>query len=300
MLISATTASWLYDQDGGYVPMVKSIQRLAEAGFDGVDLNFSFATDSAVFKDGIEINAPDWQGEIEKIANALKKNHIIANQSHAPFYNVLDPASENAGFREEMIRRSIIASGTLNAKWVVMHAGTVPDSSTLQTSLLRNYEYLKPHLDLALRHGTGIAVENLLDQGSDRTGRGRRLFSGYLDDILELVDKLASEYPNIGICWDTGHANNMSINQVDAVHKIGKRLKCLHVHDNNGVLDDHTLPFTGTVQWPPLMRALKETGYNGDLTYEHLKFTWRLPDELLNEALHFSVTVAKHLVSLAS
>ncbi|QQO08965.1 sugar phosphate isomerase/epimerase family protein [Breznakiella homolactica] len=299
MLISTTTGSWRDRPNKTYVPIIRSIPKFAAAGFDAVDINFCHAIHLHLYENGIEINGDSWMDWVEETKNVLAENHIAANQSHAPFYNVLDHSLTDREFREEMVRRSVIASGKLSVKWVVIHAGTIPDSPSARESLRANIEYFKPHLELAAENGTGIAIENLFDFSSDENSRGARRYTGGLDELLELVDSLARDFPNVGICWDFGHANEMALNQEQALKLVGKRLKALHVNDNNGVLDDHTLPFAGLIDWPRLMKVLKEIGYDGDFTYEIHRFTQRMPEELIDEALRFSVSVARYLVSLA-
>ncbi|MDL2229018.1 sugar phosphate isomerase/epimerase [Treponema sp. OttesenSCG-928-L16] len=299
MLISTTTASWRDRPNKVYIPIIQSIPKFAAAGFDAVDLNFCHATHLNIYKEGIEINRDNWQDWVNEVRKALEASRITANQSHAPFYNVLDTSIEDIEFKEELVRRSIIASGRLGVKWVIIHAGTIPDSPSAKESLKANMEYFKPHLELAAKNNTGIAIENLFDYSSDEFSRGARRYAGGLDELLELVDCLAKDFPNVGVCWDFGHANEMAVKQEKALRLVGKRLKALHVNDNNGVMDDHTLPFAGLINWEALMKVLKEIGYEGDFTYEIHRFTQRLPDELIDEALRFSVSVAKYLVSLA-
>jgi sugar phosphate isomerase/epimerase len=197
-----------------------------------------------------------------------------------------------------MIRRSIIAAGKLAVPGIVIHPGTVPNSTGYKESLCKNYEYYKPHVELALKHGTGILIENLFDKSSGEPNQHRRLFSADPDEIIELTDMLSAEYPNVGICWDTGHANIMGVDQAGALRKIGKRLKGLHVHDNNGVTDDHALPYSGEINWTAFMQALKEINYTGDFTFEHDHFTRYMPEALLDEALRLSLSAAKHLIAI--
>ena len=49
---------------------------------------------------------------------------------------------------------------------------------------------------------------------------------------------------------------------------LGRRIKCLHVHDNNGSSDQHMAPLTGTVNWGNFCSSLRDAGYDGDLSFE--------------------------------
>ena len=57
----------------------------------------------------------------------------------------------------------------------------------------------------------------------------------------------------------------------------GKRVKALHVHDNDLVRDVHTLPFTRKIDWDEVMTALKDIGYDGELTFEADTFLSQFP-----------------------
>lgn len=54
----------------------------------------------------------------------------------------------------------------------------------------------------------------------------------------------------------------------DAVRLTGEYLKVLHVHDNDGRMDLHWLPYYGVVDWDDFNNALNEIGYDGCLSLE--------------------------------
>ena len=73
---------------------------------------------------GMPLAGEDWQSWVEGIAALSAKLGMEFSQSHAHFYNFLNPAIENRAFHDEMIRRSCIASGMLGVKWMTVHAAT--------------------------------------------------------------------------------------------------------------------------------------------------------------------------------
>jgi sugar phosphate isomerase/epimerase len=56
--------------------------------------------------------------------------------------------------------------------------------------------------------------------------------------------------------------------QYEPIIKLGHRLHCTHINDNLGTDDLHLAPFSGTVKWESVIRALREINYPGVLNLE--------------------------------
>ena len=288
-LSTSTNIQDSYRRVQGVVSMEECIKSCRTAGYSVMDMNFCDMSNP-----GMPLVKDDWQAWTERIGNLAKELGVEFSQSHANFFNFLDPQIDNLEFREEMVRRSIIASGMLAVPWMTMHAGT--DSThggySDKRSLEGNIRYLTPFVEMAVKHGVGITLENMYDPTPQE-----RLFTASADNLLSLVD--AFDPAAVGVCWDFGHANLVGMDQVASIREVGgKRLKAVHVADNNGVKDDHLLPFYGMIDWPPLMAVLKEIGYSGDFTYEIQRFMDRVPPELRQTALRHTVEVGEYLIGL--
>ena len=83
-------------------------------------------------------------------------------------------------------------------------------------------------------------------------------------DFIEYID-----HPLFQAVWDTGHGTTEG-SQYDNIVALGKHLKGLHVHDNNGKADEHTMPYTGVLNLDQVMNALLDVGYEGYFTFEAL------------------------------
>ncbi|MBU4511507.1 sugar phosphate isomerase/epimerase, partial [bacterium] len=97
-----------------------------------------------------------------------------------------------------------------------------------------------------------------------------------IPEILETAKKFKSK--NLGICLDTGHCNMTSslYNQcgvVECLPEIKDYLCHLHIHDNFGKSDDHSLPFEGNINWKKFVKGLKEINYEGVFMFELRKKT---------------------------
>ncbi len=295
MKLSTTTAIYRFRQDGSYVPIKECAKKLYNAGYRDIDVNFCKSDQMKM-----ELSEDNWESWANELKEEMEGMGMTATQSHAPFYNVIDPSFPNREHTEEIIRRSIIASGILGVKSIVMHGGMDYFDPDFEEIKRRNMEYFKPHLQLAEKYGVSIAIENMFDTKDNQLGIRKRRYLSDVDELIDLVDTLKKDFPNVGICWDFGHANEMAWRQDKSLRMIGKRLIATHVNDNYGVIDDHLLPFLGTISWEVLMKTLKEIDYNGSFAFETHKFTQSIPDEIIGEALKFSVTIGNYLLSLAN
>ena len=55
---------------------------------------------------------------------------------------------------------------------------------------------------------------------------------------------------------------------VDWLSLYSDRLAAVHLHDNNGIEDQHISPFMGTIDWVKIMQRIKRSSYEGSLTLE--------------------------------
>lgn len=294
MKLSTTTLFYGPRPDGSVAPVIDSIRRIYKAGFRDVDLNFAWTR-----RRQTELYFENWRDWIRQCKEVIEELGMTVSQSHAPFYNVIDPAYPYREEEEEMVRRSIIASGELGAKIMVIHGGSITNCPDYKKNKMENMEYFKPHLEFAAKHGVTIAIENLFDE-NDLQKRVR--VPRYLadpEDLIDLVDSLHVSYDNVGIVWDFGHANLMNWDQPECLEMIGKRLIATHVQDNYGVVDDHLLPYLGNIEWEPIMKTLKKIGYEGAFAYETHKMTDRLPDPVVDAMMRYAFELGNYLLSLA-
>ena len=84
----------------------------------------------------------------------------------------------------------------------------------------------------------------------------------------EMVDFIvAMDHPLVKACWDTGHGNCEG-NQYEHLVSMGSHLYALHINDNSGRGDEHTIPYFGTVNMGDVMHGLIDRRYKGDCTFE--------------------------------
>lgn len=266
----------------------ESLRALKKAGFQVADLCLcSFA------RGEYALTQPDWREWAQNLRKVGDEIGLPLERAHAPFYGLREDGTEDPHDRE-MMERAIEVAHICGVKWMVFHPFQVEADGwySYQKSKELNMKYFREYAALCRPYGVHIAIENMVGNKN----RGRRYCSG-ADELIDLVDSL--DDPIFGICWDFGHAHLNGIDQVQALRKIGKRLHCVHVDDNNGIFDDHYAPFMGTIPWVPIMKTIKEIEYDGDWTYEIHGFHLGYPLELQQMLLDFSCRLNEYMIKLA-
>lgn len=290
MRLATTTsvAAWSLRQKNPNYSVEHAIRLCVEAGFHVLDMDFS--THSSEHG---ELCQPGWEDWAKRIKDLGDENGIECGQAHAHFVNWEKTPLQGWDWHDELVCRSIEAAKIIGAKWIVVHQRTVPDPTwhSHKKSLEANLKAFSRFADCAYRGSlsTRLAIENMTEKQ-----QGRR-YGTSVEEILELLDHLQD--PVFGVCWDTGHANISGVNQPQAIRELGSNLVALHIHDNNGVQDQHIAPFAGNVPWGEVLQALGEVGYKGDFTFEVVHLTGRLPEELHRSALRFLYDLGNYLIS---
>ncbi|BCG92790.1 sugar phosphate isomerase/epimerase family protein [Mesorhizobium sp. 131-2-1] len=113
----------------------------------------------------------------------------------------------------------------------------------------------------AKKVGVKVAVEPLNRFETYLFNRGAQ--------ALALADAVS---PECGVCLDAYHIHMEEFNVYDAIRQVGKRLFDFHVADNNRFAAG-----LGQIDWPRIVRTLKEIGYDGALTNEFVAPVDRTP-----------------------
>lgn len=166
---------------------------------------------------------------------------------HAPFMD-LSPGAVDSKVREVTIRRFLDVldySSILEPDVIVFHSGydKWKYDKRVDIWLDKSYETWKLINERAADKGIKIAIENIFE---DEPGHFRLL-----------MEQMKSE--NFGVCFDTGHFNLFSsISLTEWLEVIKPYIIELHLHDNNGLGDDHVAIGDGTFDFDLLFRILED------------------------------------------
>lgn len=271
MLISTNSGLYSARPNALRVPMAESMDFYGRMGFEAVDVNFA-ATIYTEPEKHEPILDGDWKRNLDTVLEVIHRRNLVVSHSHVPFYDYEMEDKERLDFCNRMTFLSIEASAYVGAKYAVIHPQRDAEKHTL---IERTAELLAPFNQFAKEHGVTLCVENMYTTTAQE-----------LRDIVDLMGCCA--------CWDVGHANYGHHPMYESMMLLGKRIRVLHLHDNYGTRDDHSLPYLGTIDWDEVMRALRDFGYEGTFNYE-VNAT-HLPMALREDHARYLVNAAKMLL----
>ncbi len=237
---------------------------IAEAGFEDVDYNL-FTPAQMALMDSLDFF------EVEKkyteIGRILREAGLGISQTHTPFPTNSQDPEKHAHIIELQIK-SIIATAALGCKYAVIHPNHIPgciNGALLPEAKKMNMIFYSSLLPALKEYDVSCAIENMFgrDPGTKKICPSR---CSTAEEINDYITSLNSE--RFVACLDTGHANLTGDTPANMAKILGSNLKVLHVHDNDGIEDRHTMPYTGTIDWSSFGEALREIGFDGTVSLE--------------------------------
>lgn len=191
----------------------------------------------------------------------------MSTSLHAPYtLNLAEPLPYFRSCVFKYVRRLLELADSINALWVCVHPGYavgIPSLVQLRSEALkRACCTIEQLLNLCDRYGVMLALENLnpLPQNSELIFLCDRLAE--MQQVLESFDS-----EKLRMVLDAGHANAAE-GAPEYVRKLHRFIVGIHVHDNDGQHDTHSLPGSGTLPWDEFITALKSVGFHGPLNIE--------------------------------
>lgn len=235
------------------IPFEKVLEFLAKHGMTEMDYQPNYRRD-------------DWESNAYKEIDAIAKAGLSIHQTHSPYNRYGTDTPENYKIYLERLFRETEMAG---AKYMVVHGDEFDFDNmeyTPEKALNYNYELFAPYVERAAKSGIKVAFETVFE---DELANGKMAprFCSDIDDLMAMIDKFNAD--NVCCCWDFGHAGlSFGEKHEENILKMGSLIECTHVQDYGHNDDLHLPPFLGENDWDACMKALKKTGYKGNLTYE--------------------------------
>lgn len=263
----------------------KAVEQLAKAGFDGWDFSLSPMgkydwSSKRLLPTDHPLAGPNYLAFARQLKKIGEDNGIVCNQSHAPFPPTCPPI-------RDMMKRAIECTAEAGGEICVIHPYHLESPEF-------NAEFYGELLPFAKECGVKIATENMLSKprGSDR----------YYPAACSTPDRYLAQLnavndPDFVACLDIGHAEVVS-SSVELIYALGNHLQALHLHDNDKAHDLHQLPFTGSIDFVPIVKALKDIGYSGWFTLEADPYLKNMPADLVPQGVKTLTATARRLAQM--
>jgi D-psicose/D-tagatose/L-ribulose 3-epimerase len=273
MKFGVNTFIWTVSFDASHNHLLPKIKA---AGFDGVEVSMFHARDFA----GADIRKGLAENGLECTICSVIPGGLNMISEDA------DVRARTRTHMEECIRAAADVGAKIIAGPLYSPVGYLPGRRRNENEwkwAVECYQALGPVL---AANGVTIAIEPL--------NRFETYFLNTAADAVKLCDEI--NHPNVGILFDTFHANIEEKDIAQGYRTVARHLKHVHTCEN-----DRGIPGTGHVPWAAVFQALRDIRYDGWLTIESFGFTlgelsaaaaiWRdiapTPDSIAFEGVKF-------------
>jgi hexulose-6-phosphate isomerase len=250
------------------------LQLAKDAGFDGIELNYDLDND---------LSPKSGPKEFAAIAKTAERIGIaISGLCSFLFWpyplSSNDPAKRGRGM--ELAGKMVEAAHHLGAQNLLVVPGAVcipwrTDHEPVPNDVCdkRAREAVGKLLPAAEKLKVSLNIENIF-------------FNGYLMTPAEMaafVDGFGSEW--VKVHFDSGNVMEYQYPEF-WIAQLGKRIKNVHLKEYTKKGTDHSLEafrplLDGTTNWPAVLEAFDQTGYQGHLTFEYFHPYLHYPEALI-------------------
>jgi sugar phosphate isomerase/epimerase len=219
--------------------ILEEVEWIGKNGFDFIDL---FLEEDKAVPEKIDV---------EKLKKLLQK-YKLEVVGHTAWY--LPIGSPVKSFRETAVleaERYFKVFSKLNVKYVTIHANWPPGMFSTKEGIKFQIETLKKLVKVAKNYNLELMLEPI---------------DTHQDDI-ESVSEILKKVPGLYLHIDIGHVNLFGRKPEQFIKKFHRKLKHIHLHDNDGNKDLHIPMGTGKIDWENLIKILKKY-YDGTITLE--------------------------------
>ena len=297
--LSCQTLGWYHNTlFGGEQTADAALAFIRNCGFDGIDYHFEGVYTATQIRNGAKSPVFDQTTEALQVhylplKKAMAAQNIVITQAHGISPQYLPGNEEMNAYLHAVMVKSLEVCRFLNCPSLVLH----PIRSLSQKENERLFQSLIPH---ALENSVMICIENMFLRAED----GNLPFFDAAT-ACQMIDNLnaAAGETVFGCCYDTGHANLTGRNIYEDICLLDDRLICLHIHENDGIHDQHLIPYTqqqpftkrSYVDWDSLCSALAQIAYKGPINFEVHPALRVAPPALTEDLLKLTSAVGRHL-----
>lgn len=285
-----TSKSWFAEENP-----LESLYLIKRCGFQAIDYNvgalFLDTFDPEALTSFFDRNVDALYAHYRPFKEALEKTGIEISQFHGLFF-LYEPGNEAKNtYYIQVTEKMLALCAYLGCKAMVIHPWIDPEGDR-EAERQANLSQYRRMIPAAKKYGVTVCLENIFTIIDGKTIQGP---CGDAEEACRYIDALngmAGEEV-FGFCLDVGHANMFRADLYPFITGLGSRLKVTHIHDNDGVHDLHAIPFTQqhpnsadpALLWEAFIRGLRESGYEGPLSFETVLGEAVMPHPIREDAL---------------
>ena len=264
-------------------PVETAIQKIAALGYTGIEL---LADVPHAYPVGL------FPQQKEKIRRCLEENHLEIANLNAFMMNAvadtrqtyihpswIEPYAPYRALRREHTKRALELAAELGAKCIQTEpGGPLPEGMSRAEATAIFYEEFMPCVETAEKCGVDLLIEPEPD-----------LLIETCEQFLEFMQKIDS--PRVGLNFDLGHAFCVNDDILAWIPRLAAHTRHYHIEDIAATrVHHHLIPGEGAMDFPPILAAIRATGYTGFVTVELYPYQ-EDPDEAGRKALEFLKSV---------
>ena len=300
--IGTQTSGWynVNDPDGSFA-FIKS------CGFDAVDFNIDIfipvndmakKQEKGPYHSFFDKSVEELLDYFAPVKSAAEKHGITVCQMHGPDKLWFPERDELNDYLIGVFEKCFAVCAYMDCPAIVVHPVQRPTKKEDWDVNMAAYQRLIP---AAKKYGVKICLENLFVHRHMMPMEAPCSDAAEACLYVDTLNEIAGEEV-FGFCFDVGHANLLGRKIGEFIKVLGKRLTILHIHDNDGRYDEHSLPYTGvcdwggnrTCDWDGFVEALKEIGYRGALCFEVFRLNVYLPRRVWPETMKLVSAIGRY------
>ena len=238
--------------------LLEAIELVAEIGYRSVAISIAHgALDPGDERSGEQLR------RVRGLVRRLGMRSVIETgarflldprRKHEPTLVSADPAGRAR--RIEFTRHAIRCAAELGSDCVSLWSGVLDEAIAPREAMARLVEGLAQVLDCAAAEGVAIGLEPEPGMLVDSMAR--------YEEILTLVDA-----GNLRLTLDVGHLHCQGEVPIAAyVRRFAGRLVNVHLEDMRAGVHEHLMFGEGQIDFPPVLQALADVGYQGGVHVE--------------------------------
>ena len=245
MKFGVTTYIWSLEFNASHLALLPKIK---EGGFDGVEIPLfrPKGFPAAEIRKGVEANG------LECTASAVLLDGLSLISEDA------EVRRKTRAHLKETIETAAEAGARIIAGPIYCPVGYLPGRRRTMDEWNWAVEGYQALADTLAANDVTLAIEPL--------NRFETYFLNTAADAAALCDQVG--HPNVGVLFDTFHANIEEKDIAAGYRTLGRHLKHVHTCEN-----DRGTPGSGHVEWSAVFQALRDMRYDGWLVIEGFSFT---------------------------